>query len=88
MKLKLTTLFLSFQADPRSKLKSAIKAAIRSCTATAPLEAFVAPTTPPELSKHLLARLVPLLQVWECACVKGKGGLRLLQVCACAVGGA
>ena len=30
------------------------------------------PTTPPELSKHLLARLVPLLQVWEC--VKGKGG--------------
>ena len=63
MKLKLKTLFLSSQADPRSKLKSAIKAAIRSCTATAPLEAFVAPTTPPELAKHLLARLVPLLQV-------------------------
>ena len=64
VKLKLKTLFLSSQADPRSKLKSAIKAAIRSCTATAPLEAFVSPTTPPELSKHLLARLVPLLQVW------------------------
>ncbi|GAX72596.1 hypothetical protein CEUSTIGMA_g52.t1 [Chlamydomonas eustigma] len=47
----------------RSKLKSSIKATIRSCNATGPLETFVAKETPPELSKHLLARLVTLLQV-------------------------
>jgi hypothetical protein len=46
----------------KNKLKSAVKAIIRSCNTTAPLESFVSPGTPPELAKHLLARLVTLLQ--------------------------
>lgn len=53
---------LRWQTDLRSKTKTAIKAVIRSCNLTAPLEVLVAPTTPPEIARHLLGRLVPLLQ--------------------------
>jgi hypothetical protein len=48
--------------EKKVKLKSAIKATIRSCTVAASLENFVDPYGSPEISKHVLARLVPLLE--------------------------
>lgn len=62
----------------KAKLKSATKAVIRSCNLTGPLEGFVSPGTPPELAKHLLARLVTLLQdspkvrARGCGCVRSR----------------
>ena len=50
------------QMEKKVKLKSAIKATIRSCNAAGPLENFVDPYGSPEISKHVLARLVPLLE--------------------------
>lgn len=50
------------QTERKAKLKSAIKAAVRNCNQTGALESFVDPYGPPELSKHVLARLFPLLE--------------------------
>eukprot|EP00798_Chlamydomonas_sp_ICE-L_P023988 gene23988-9564_t len=48
--------------DYHTKLKSSIKALIRGCSATGSLEAFVAESTPPELLKHFLRQLLPMIE--------------------------
>lgn len=48
--------------EKKTKLKSAIKATIRNCSSAGSLENFVDPYGAPEISKHVLARLVPLLE--------------------------
>ena len=44
------------------QLKSAIKSLVRGCDKADALQSFVAQSTPPQLLKHLLRRLEPLLR--------------------------
>ena len=48
--------------EQRPKVKSALKTLIRHTSLAEPLQALINPTTPPELQRHVLQRLLPLLQ--------------------------